>query len=796
MQFIFWTSIIIIIYVYIGYPILLAILNQVMNKPVKKDSTFTPSVSLIISAYNEEKNIRQKIINSLDQDYPEEKFQIIIVSDSSTDRTDEIINEYISERVILIRQSEREGKSFGLNSAMPLATGEIVVFSDANAIYKKDALKKLVRNFKDENVGYVTGEARYTEDIKDPASSCENRYWDYEIFLKKKESLIGSMVGGDGAIYAIRKQLFTPLEASDISDFLNPLQIVKKGWRGVYEPEAISYEEAAGNFSIEFQRKNRIISRSFKAVFKVVELLNPLKYGFFSLQLISHKILRWYIPLFLILIFVSSFFLGANQSFYRILFFIQLMLYGFSLLLYLLKPYYTFKRELIYFPYYFCTVNLASLIGIINAITGRVPATWKPHRSFDDNSLTLQNGARKNDSILILSILFSIIFLIITSIIYREVALFALWICLAIIGYVYFGYPIILATLSSINKKRILQQKTALTVTLLIPAHNEEVVIEEKIKNSLSLDYPRDRLKIVIASDGSVDRTNEIVNKYKEQGIELLAFSPRSGKMATLNRAMKTIDTEIVVFSDANVMYQNNAVQKLIRNFGDNAVGAVSGDVILINDNDSYGGGERLYYKYERFIQTKESELESIVGVDGAMYAIRRSLYIPPSNNIILDDFVISMNIASQGYRVIYEPEAVGFERSPGSVNEDFHRKTRIIAGGIQALKQREGLPKIHQKILLFEYISHKLLRWFIPIFAIILFLANLSLVQHSQFYTIIFILQAGFYLSAFVGSVISECNRITSVPFYFCMVNAAAIVGIYKGFLDKQKTMWQIVRR
>lgn len=362
---------------------------------------------------------------------------------------------------------------------------------------------------------------------------------------------------------------------------------------------------------------------------------------------------------------------------------------------------------------------------------------------------------------------------------------------LILISYVYVGYPLLLLLFSFILRKPIKKEEIYPSVTLLIAAYNEERVIREKIENSLQIDYTRDKLEIVIASDGSEDRTDAIIMEYKEKGILLRRFGERMGKVGALNRAMQEIKSEIVVLSDANTMYHKDAVKMLVRNLADPSVGAVTGDVRLESERASFGQGEGAYWQYERWIQKKESEIGSIIGVDGAMYAIRREIYIPPSNNIILDDFVISMNIAASGHRVVYEPEAIAFEETSPTWREEFRRRPRITAGGYQALWQREGVPSFSNGLLLFEYVSHRLFRWLLPFFLIVLFASNWFVLDNALL-RIFLGCQIIFYLLAWIGLITETKTKLFAIPFYFCMVNLGALIGFFRWLTKGQQVMWK----
>src|SRR5262249_51469786 len=233
--------------------------------------------------------------------------EVVVISDCSDDGTDDIVRSFASRNVRLVRQQERLGKTSGLNLGVSQARGEFLVFSDANAIYQPDAIRQLMKHFGDSKVGYVVGNARYAE-RKGQAASAESEgiYWKLETWMKQKESEFGSVVGGDGAIYAIRKELYSPLRPTDINDLLNPLQIIARNYQGLYEPAAICYEEAGDSFEKEFRRKVRIIGRSVNAVRRAPSVLLPWVQPRHWFALMSHKVLRWLAPLFLIAA------LGAN----------------------------------------------------------------------------------------------------------------------------------------------------------------------------------------------------------------------------------------------------------------------------------------------------------------------------------------------------------------------------------------------------------------------------------------------------------------------------------------------------
>ena len=368
------------VYVYAGYPLALWLLTLGRDKVTHRVAETRPSVALIISCYNEAAVIRDKLENALALDYPRDRLRILVVSDGSDDGTDDIVKQYAESGVELIRQEGRQGKTMGLNLAMEQVDADVTVFSDANAMYAPDAIHKLVRNFADEHVGYVVGAALYTDGNAGASAQSEGLYWRYELAIKSMESRLCSVVGGDGAIYAIRSHLWEALQQKDINDFVNPLQIIAKGYLGVFEPEARCFEETAGDFSREIARKERIVNRSIRGLMRVKTTMNPAKVGIFAWQVISHKLLRWLIPLFLAIAATGSVLLALQG--YGLF---QFVTAGALALLALAAIGHgaANKNALpvwISVPYYFVMVNLYSLKGILRALRGETQATWNSAR--------------------------------------------------------------------------------------------------------------------------------------------------------------------------------------------------------------------------------------------------------------------------------------------------------------------------------------------------------------------------------------------------------------------------------
>jgi cellulose synthase/poly-beta-1,6-N-acetylglucosamine synthase-like glycosyltransferase len=786
LEIIFWFAVCAIAYVFWGYPLALFVAGSLVRSRPRPEMTQLPHVSLIISAYNEEKVLGEKLENSLSIEYPRDKFEIIVVSDASTDRTDAIAEGYGPEGVVLKRMPTRGGKTTGLNAVVPFAKGEIIVFSDANALYEPDAVEKLVRNFADPAVGCVTGDSRYIKLATSYVGENEDTYWDYERSIKIKESHLGSMVGGDGAIFAIRKHLFQPLKAEDINDFVIPLQIVSMGYRCIFEPAAVCYENTVVHFEEEFRRKVRVVNRSWNGLFRVKQLLNPLRYGWFSVQLVSHKMLRWLTPFFLLMLLGSSLTLASKHWIYLGTTISQVGLYALGVLGLALTRFHIRNRWLS-LPWYFLLINVASVVGLAKYIRGERINIWEPEREGREHA-----GGNRHKMLRCSALLGVGAGLCLAITLWPKASL---WTASGMLLYTYIGYPSVCLLLGRFLYRPWRQSDIQPTVTLLIVAHNEEACLKAKIANSLELEYPAEKFTIMLASDGSTDGTNAIMQRAETQGIRTYYFSTRGGKMAAINRIFPDIQTDIVVLSDANVFYKPDAITKLVRNFADEAVGAVSGKVTLVSDRPVPGLAERLYYRYEWLIQRFESYSGSLVGVDGAMYGIRRELFQPLPNTVVIDDFIISMNVAKRGKRVVYEPEARANEASAASLGVEMQRRIRIIAGAIQSLLRGEGVPELSQPFLLWKYLSHKVLRWISPVFLVMLFGANVLLL-YEPLYVVVFAGQMLVYGTAFVGAWQKSPAWGFGIPLYFCAVNMAAIIGLVRGVLGQQKEAWDRLER
>ncbi|MES1263134.1 MAG: glycosyltransferase family 2 protein, partial [Peristeroidobacter soli] len=283
------------LYPYVFYPLLVAALGRVTSRPVRRDDAHLPTVTVITAAFNEQAHIAATVENKLAQDYPADRLDVIVVSDCSADRTDEIVRGIAARdpRVQLLRNETRSGKTIGLNLAIPRARGEIVVFADANSIYRPDAIRKLVRNFADSQVGYVTGNMLYVDANGSLVGDGCSAYMRYENALRVAETRVGSIVGVDGGVDAIRRALYQPMRADQLPDFVTPLNVAEQGYRVIYEPEAVLTEDSLSEGGKEYRMRVRVSLRVFWALWDKRGLLNPFRHGLFAWQLWSHKLLRY-----------------------------------------------------------------------------------------------------------------------------------------------------------------------------------------------------------------------------------------------------------------------------------------------------------------------------------------------------------------------------------------------------------------------------------------------------------------------------------------------------------------------
>lgn len=365
-------------YAYAGYPLLLVLLSRLRPRPVKSGH-WTPSVTVIIAAYNEERDLAAKLENTLALDYPPSHLEVMVTSDCSSDRTDEIARSFASRGVRLHRQEERHGKTAAQNAAVTKARGEIIVFSDATTHYRPDVLRLMVPAFADKSVGCVTGRVIYQDDKDSSVGAGTQSYWNYEFFLKRHESAVCSLIGVCGCMYAVRTSAYIPLYNEACSDFIIATTMVEQGLRAVYVPEAVCTEEPNRQAKKELAARVRIISQTFADLWRNRSVLNPFRSGFYAIQLWSHKLMRYLVPVFLIAIFIASAFLATRNAFYAAVFVIQVAFYLAALVSWMLERMgVTFS--LLALPQYFVITNLASLIAFVKFLTGERYTRWEPSR--------------------------------------------------------------------------------------------------------------------------------------------------------------------------------------------------------------------------------------------------------------------------------------------------------------------------------------------------------------------------------------------------------------------------------
>lgn len=376
-----------------------------------------------------------------------------------------------------------------------------------------------------------------------------------------------------------------------------------------------------------------------------------------------------------------------------------------------------------------------------------------------------------------------------------------LWTCLALIGYAYVGYPLLLGLLARLWGRQAAPPRSPLAgcpkISLLIAAHNEEKWIASRLKNALEQDYPADQMQIVIASDGSTDRTATIVREIaaRHPGRITLHDNPeRRGKATVLNSVLPTLDCEIVALSDANTFFDHGALRKLARWFSDPRIVAVCGKLDLV-DAATGQNVDSLYWRYENFLKEREARLGALLGANGAVYAIRRAQYVSIPGDTIIDDFVIPllMKLRTRG-RIVYDSQAVATEETPPSVRDEFRRRARIGAGGFQSLARLWPLALPTAGWTSLAFLSHKILRWFAPFFLLLALTANLALLGQPS-YRLLFALQVTFYLTGAVATWVpgnGPLVRMLRLTTMFTSMNFALAVGFWRWLAGTQASAWQ----
>jgi cellulose synthase/poly-beta-1,6-N-acetylglucosamine synthase-like glycosyltransferase len=369
------------------------------------------------------------------------------------------------------------------------------------------------------------------------------------------------------------------------------------------------------------------------------------------------------------------------------------------------------------------------------------------------------------------------------------------WISLAVCVYIYFGYPALLWVLSRLRPRPVHERDVHPRTTFIIPAYNEERNIAAKIDNTLSLDYPAEQVEVLVMSNGSTDRTNEIVRGYTDPRVRLIALEA-PGKMQALNEGARNATGEILVFTDADFLLDRHSLQVIARKFADRTVGGVCGarKPGMKRDGDATGEGEGLYGRWDKWQKVRESEIGSVFAADGLLYAIRRELYTPITDPAQADDIAISVPVVLQGYRLLFEPNATAWENASVVAGEEFKRKVRVTNHSVRALLNI-GAPLFLSGFYSVELLSHKLVRHFVPFFLIPLFVSNAILLFFRPLYLVTFVPQLLVYGLAAMGAMTRETplgrRKPLYIPYFFCFVNAAAFLGILSILRGHKQAAW-----
>ena len=381
MKILFWSSLFLIVYTYLGYPLILWGASRIFRKKINKSIHYLPSISILISAFNEEKHIATKLRNLLGLNYPEKQFEILVGSDGSQDDTDRIVSELSGERIRFFRYETNRGKPSVINDLARESRGEILVLTDARQEFDKEALRALIQNFNDPRVGSVSGELLFKAHDQAAVGKGMDLYWRYEKFLRKCESEIGSMLGATGAIYAVRREFFTPFPPDIlVDDMYLPLAIIRRGFRAVFEPDALAYDIVSAKGEQEFKRKVRTLSGNYQVFLHFPGLFNPFGSPI-AIQLFSHKFMRLMIPFLMVAAAISNLVL-ILQPIYAVIFALQGLFYilawsegkrqldaGKSISM-------KGKKGIGYIAYTFCLLNYSALIGFFYFISRRQKVTW------------------------------------------------------------------------------------------------------------------------------------------------------------------------------------------------------------------------------------------------------------------------------------------------------------------------------------------------------------------------------------------------------------------------------------
>ena len=543
---IFWLNCAALYYVYAGYPVLVWLVSRLRPREVRR-SSFEPTVTVLITAYNEENDIRAKLENTLKIDYPKEKLEILVASDGSTDQTDEIVKEFALSGVKLFRQEGRMGKTYTQNEAVKVASGEIILFSDATTVYEPNVLREMLPNLADESVGCVAGKLIYVDDSKSNVGKGAKSYWNYETFLKQSESRACSLIGASGCLYAVRKSAYVPMYPEACSDFLICTAVYRQGLRSVYEPNAVCTEETNRQTDKELKMRTRVISQTFTDLWRNRDMLNPLKSGFYAVQLISHKVLRYSVPVFLFLLFVSTAVLALDSAIFFVILLLQVAFYAAAFFGWFLETSGR-KSGILAIPLYFVLANLASVTGFYKFLKGESYARWEPIRE-----------AWKED----------------------------------ILARVKDYYEESLAECDLI-KKRLEEMrigKNVITgapkVTVVIPAYNISQFVAETLDSVLAQTYKN--YEIILVNDGSPD-SEEFEDALKTYFDEIIYVRQENmGASLARNLAICLARGELIAFLDGDDIWCPQYLESQLKFLEENNLDMVYCDALLFGEPFSEG---------------------------------------------------------------------------------------------------------------------------------------------------------------------------------------------------------------
>lgn len=356
--------------------------------------------------------------------------------------------------------------------------------------------------------------------------------------------------------------------------------------------------------------------------------------------------------------------------------------------------------------------------------------------------------------------------------------------------YAYFGYPLSLLVLKKLNKKKQKKEVLDATVTLIITAYNEEKRIQEKLKNSLQLDYPSGKLQIIVASDGSTDQTNEIVRSYSDKGVVLLEVGSRGGKENAQKEAVSQAEGEIIVFSDVATVLEPQGLLEIVSNFADPSVGCVSSEDRLLGQ-DGKPSGEGFYVRYEMLLRRLESEVNSLVGLSGSFFAARKEVCQDFSGDV-QSDFRTLLSSMKLGLRGVSDPKAVGYYLDIADEKREFERKVRTVLRGLTVFfRHLEFLNVFKYRLFAYQFFCHKLLRWLVPLFLVVALICNVLLISTSAEFVVLLTGQICFYGLAAFGWVTQSLKSVFKIPMFFLVVNFAIAVAWFQYFTGKRVVIW-----